>query len=804
MKPERRGGAERASIGSSTRHLSTPLRDRSDCLNTPPARRNSPVSKLPRSCDHASVLDLRSTNLVSSEEKKTQRRLRSRQPGHENGVATPDSQGSPVCGPGRRRRVLKTRNKDEQCKTNSPWLKGRRDISVSPTKSLLRIRRDVSVSPTKMALRVRRDISASPAKMPLRVRRDVSVSPRKARLAVRRKMLPVDAITPEVESMTPRHVLMNAAPVETVTESESPSRPVCNDQQKELAGVLEENQQDASEQDTDDVMTGELAIAARRKFCQLDGQYTTDGRKVRMASSRFNRRRPQRKASLRVPQRKVSLRRGASRKASVRGCKTLVKKHGVTNEEKVVSCGTADASQADTDSVLTRTCEDVDHSDANEEKHFDGVGAPSIVRVSSCKSIANTEDSPGRKRGLELKPSPDEAIRYSSLLSAQSAHVSSAKKLKLDGKHDVESVEPDQQEVTTGSVRSTRKDRLVASTCVGTSIPVYKANVSGLTGELFPIKVQKVKISKLNSGLVSSTLQRVNASGSASELTTTPVPKVKVAGLSTSTPVPKVKVAGLSTSTPVPKVKVAGLSTSTPVPKVKVAGLSTSTPVPKVKVAGLSTSAPVPKVKVAGLSTSTPVPKVKVAGLSTSTPVPKVKVAGLSTSAPVPKVKVAGLSTSTPVPKVKVPGLATRTPVQKVKVSLAISELTPTTVPKVKVTGPNTRIPVQKAMVEGLTRAPSSTPVQKARTSQPTTGLTSTSVQVVKVPGPAARTPMRVHFTGLKDAPPTQARQETQNTSEAAVTSTAEPPRPESARTDAPTMEHSPDETDSTEERQIR
>ena len=749
-----------------------------------------------------------STRLAAvSEEKKIQRRLRTRpqsQPRHEDGVATPDSQGSPVCdaGPGRRRRVLKTWNKGRLCKTNSPRLKGRRDISVSPTKSLLRIRRDVSVSPTKMALRVRRDISASPAKMPLRVRRDIPASPRKTRLAVRRKMLPVDAITHDVESMTPRHVLMNSAPVETATERESPPRLVYTDQQKELTGVIEE-QPDAPEQDTDDVMTGELAIAARKKFCQLDGQYTADGRKVRMASSRFNRRRPQRKASLRVPQRKVSLRKGASRKASMRGCKTLVKKRGGVSEEKVVSCGAADVSQTESDSaVLIGTCEDLDHSDANEKKHADDVVVPlTIVRASSCKSIANTEDSPGRKRGLDVKPSPDEAC---SLLSTQSVHVSSAKKVKWDRNHDVESVEPDQQEVTSGSVLITRKNRPVASTSVGTSIPVYKANVSGLTGELFPIKVQKVKISKLNSGLVSSTLQRVNASGSASELTTIPVPKVKVAGMSTSTPVPKVKVAGLSTSTPVPKVKVAGLSTSTPVPKVKVAGLSTSTPVPKVKVAGLSTSTPVPEVKVAGLSTSTPVPKVKVAGLSTSTPVPEVKVAGLSTSTPVPKVKVAGLATRTPVQKVKVPGLSTSTPVPKVKVVGPTSELTPTTVPKVKVTGPNTRIPVQKAMVEGLTRASSSTPVQKAKTSQPTTGLTSTSVQVVKVPGPATRTPMRVHFSGLKDEPPTQARQETQKASDAAVTSTAELPRPESDGADAPSMEHSPDETDSTEERQIR
>ena len=697
MKPERRGGAERGSIGSSTRHLSTPLRDRSDCLNTPPARRNSPVSKLPRSCDHPSVLDLRSTNLVSarlaavSEEKNTRRRLRTQlqsQPRHENGVATSGSQDSPVCGPGRRRRVLKTRNKDQLCKTNSPKLNSRRDISVSPAKALLRVRRDMSVSPTKMALRVRHDIS---------------VSPTKTRLAVRRKMLPVDAITHEAGAITPRHVLMNSAPVETVTERESPARPVCNDQRKELAGVLEENQQDASEQDTDDVMTGELAIAARRKFCQLDGQYTADGRKVRMASSRFNRRRPQRKASLCVPQRKVSLRRGASRKASMRGCKTVVKNRGGTSEVKVVSCSAADGSQEETDSVPTGTCKDVEHSDANEEKHFDGAGAPSIVAASSFKSVAHTEDSPGRKRGLELKRSPDEAC---SLLSTQSAHVSSGKKLKLDGKHDVESVEPEQQQVTSDSLQSARNGRLGGTTGGGTSLPEYKAKVSGLTGGLIPVKVQKVKVSRLNSGLISS-VQKVKVSRPASELTTCPAPKVKIASLTTSAPVPKTKASGQASEL---------------------------------------------------------------------------------TITPVPKVKVEGLATSTPVPKVKVPGLATRTPV-----------------PKAKVTGPNTRIPVQKAKVERLTSSLTSTPVQKAKTSQPTIGLTSTSVQVVKVPGPAARTPMRVHFTGLNVEPPTQARQETQNTSEAAVTSTAElPRRSESARADAPTMQHSPDETDSTEEWQIR
>ena len=770
MKPERRGGPERASIGSSTRHLSTPLRDRSDCLNTPPARRNSPVSKQPRSCDHPSVLDLRSTNLVSarlavvSEEKHTRRRLRSRvqsQPRHENGVATPDSQCSPVCGAGRHRRVLKTRNRDQQGKTNSPRLKGRRDMSVSPTKMPLRVRLDISVSPKKTPLRVRRDISVSPTKTPfgnrrdvsvspkktpLRVRSDISVSPTKTPLRVRRNMSRDDARKQDAESLTPRHALIKSALVVSEAERESPARPVCViDQPKEMAGIIEEQQRDAPEQDTaaGDVMTGELATTARRKFCQLDGQYTADGRKVRLASSRFNRRRPQRKASIRIPQRKVSLRR-PSRKASMRGCKTVTKNRGVMNEESVVSHGTADASQTETESsVLTGTREDVDH--ANEEKQFDGIGARSVVEAISGKSVASTEDSPVRKRSLDIKPSPDKASsHYSSLLSTQSARVSSAKKVKLDRKHDVESVEHEQQGVvTSSSVRIARKLRPVASTSGGTSIPEYKANVSGLSGELIPVKVHKVKVSRLNSGLTSSTVRKVEASGATSELTTALVLKINVKGLT-----------GEHTSRPAKKAKIEGLTnalTNTPVQKVKVPGLATTTPVQTSKVEGLT-----------NVPTNTPVQKVKVPGLATSTPVQTSKVEGLT-----------NVPTNTPVQKVKVPGLATSTPVQTSK-------------------------------VEVLTNSPTNTPVQKAKTSQPATGLPSTSVQLVKAPGPATRTPMHVHFSGLKDEPPTKARQETQNTSEAAVTSTAEPPRPEGARTDAPTMELSPDETDITEERQIR
>ena len=525
MRPERRGGTERTSFGSSSNKVLTPLRDRNDCLNTPPTKgsgakvnKKSPrflgSSKIPGSSDHPSVLDRRATNLVSarlaavSDEKQTPIRARNQLRGQtrqENGDTTPSRKGVSVLDEGQCKRALRTQGKGQQDKTDGPRLKSKHDISVSPARKSARIRQKMSM---------------------------------------------VNTSKQEANASTTRDTLMKSTCVVDQTEQESAARPIgVNIRQKRLVNVMEENKQEEDIM-TEGVSTRELASGARKKFCHLDGQYTTDGRKVRMASSRFNRRKPQRKPSLRISQRKVSLRRPC-RKVSIRGCKSLVKNIDAVKEGKVLSSDNNYASHVETGSP-----ESVDHTDRYEKKPcIDDISAPSILEDSSCRRISSTEErqSLGQKRILEVKLSPDEVCSHKlNLLSTQSGNVSSAKKTKLDGKCDLELVGHSQPALTHSSVRTSRIVRLAGSSSGMTTTLVQKVKVSGQTNEFTINKVKKIRLDGPTSELTNTPVHKVKVSEPASELTTTPVQKAKVSGRTselTNISVQKVKVSGPALTT---------------------------------------------------------------------------------------------------------------------------------------------------------------------------------------------------------------------------------------------------------------
>lgn len=695
MKPERRGGTER----SYRSNVVTPLRDRvntplRDCVNTPLSQASRAASKSPQSskvqgfsqtpkssrvpgsCDHPSVLDLHATSLVSSrlaavsEEKHTRSRARNqRLIQRETGPTTPCSQGNSVIDDGKSKRVQRTQVGGQQDRTD--------DLK----------KRALSISPARMSVKVRQKKSCV----------DTSKQECKANASTTRDTLccVVDKTVPE----SPAHV---------------------NDHRKKLGIVPDEATQDVSGEDTmtEGVSTRELASAARKKFCQLDGQYTTDGRKVRMASSRFNRRKPQRKASLRMPQRKVSLRR-PTRKVSVRGCKSVVKNLNEVKKGRVLSIGKTCASEVETDLPVLNNTESVGHDGVNGQKSYnDDINAQLVVTESPRKSMSSSEErqSPGLKRGLEVKPSLGEASSdHFSLSSTQSGHVSSAKKAKLDGKCVIKLVGQTHQESTASSVLTTaRQIRLAESTSGVTTTQAQKVNISGPTSEFTINKVKKVRLAGPINELFTTPVHKAAVSGTVSELADTPVHKINVSGHSS-------------------ELQNAGVSDTGH-------GL-TSTKVQKANVSGPATE-------------------------MTATLTQKVTLTG-------PTVRL----TSMPVQQVNLPGQTceiTTAPAQKDNVSGPASELTSTPVQKVRPSASTWESghSVLKVTLACPTSELTSTPVQKATASRPTTKTSEQKVndgQAVLTTTPmqwSVRTPMRVHFSGLRDEPLAQSvRRQRQNKS---------------------------------------
>ena len=656
MKPERRGGTERTYRSN----VVTPLQD---CVNTPPTRARRAASKSPHSskvfsqtprsskeqasCDHPSVMDLRATSLVSSrlaavseEENIRSRAGHQRQIQQENGATTPCRHGSSVTDEGQSKSVRRVR--------------GHQDRTDGIKK------RDLSVSPARMSVNVRQ------------------------------KKLRVDTGKQEIKASasTARDILCCVA-------SESPPL----DEKKKLVNASEVATQDVSREDTvtEGVSTRELASAARKKFCQLDGQYTTDGRKVRLASSRFNRRKPQRKASLRMPQRKVSLRR-PTRKVSVRCCKTVVKSLDEVKKGRGLSIDNTCPSEVETNSsVLNNT---VGQGGGNEQNSCnDDTKAQSVVRESSHKSMSSTEkrQRPGQKRGAVVNPSLGEASSDClSPLSTQSGLVSSSKQTKLDGKCVVKLVGQTHQGSTLSSERTARQVRLAKSTNGGTATQVQKT--SGPTSEFTINKVKKIRLAEPINGLLTTPVIKATVSGTVSDLAKTPVNITSVSGHCSE--LQNARVPGTARGLITTKVQKDNVST-----KVTATQMQNAPPTgPTVRLA----SVPVQQVNLPGQTCEI-----------TTAPVQKDKVSGPTTEL-----------TNTPVQKVRPSGSSCRSGHSVLKVTLACT------------TSELTTAPAQKATASQQTTKPSEQRVDDGQVV-----VTATPVQR------SARTPMRVHFSNLRDEP---------------------------------------------------
>ena len=672
MKPERRGGTERAYRSN----VVTPLRD---CVNTPPGRaaskspRSSKLfSQTPRSskeqasCDHPSVMDLRATSLVSSrlaavsEEKNTRSRARhQRQTQQENGATTPSRQGNSVTDEGQGKRVLRVRGHQE------------RTDGVK--------KRDLSVSPARMSVNVRQK----------KLRVDTSKHERKASASTARDIL--CCVTPESPPLDEKNKLLSVSEVAT---------------------------QDVSRDDTmsEGVSTRELASAARKKFCQLDGQYTTDGRKVRLASSRFNRRKPQRKASLRMPQRKVSLRR-PTRKVSVRSCKTVVKSLDEVKKGRELSIDNTCPSEVEMDSLVLSNTNPVGQGGVNEQNSCkDNTKARSVVRESSLESLSRPEKrpSPGQKRGAGVTPALGEtSADCLSPSSTQSGLVSSSKKTKLDGKCVVKLAGQTHQGSTCNSEQNARQVRLAESTSGVTTRQAQKT--SGPTSEFTINKVKKIRLAGPVNGLSTAPVVKTTVSGTVSELANTPVKTISASGHRSELQNVRVPEAarGLTTT----KVQKDNISTEQ-------ATKVTASQMQNAPLTG-------PTARLA----SVPVQQVNLPGQTCEIP-----------TAPVQKDKVSGPPTeltNTPMRKVRPSGSSCKAGHSVLKVTLACTPSELTTAPG------------QKA-----TASQPSTKSSEQRVNDGQVGLTTTPMQR------SARTPMRVHFSDLRDEPPARSvRRQQQNKS---------------------------------------